>query len=168
MTEYIEHLDPSAWIKNTTFFVEEKHRNRIAMGFYADGAESKKVIVQSYDLNLGPHVITEEVSNALVNLIHNMILSTLEEYPSVEKVAMLVVHEELSTAYQVMDVIIDVPVLAGIYTATAIMSDDKVWLDRIFGRYGNVDMETITTFEVERILEEPIIETFIPKITPPE
>lgn len=151
----LEIIDPSDWIKNTSFIVEEKNMpHRVAMSFFDENYVNQIAGIQAFNFRGTLADMDEDFLFAMQSATLQSMEKAVQDNPTITSLSVLSVHDDMEVAFALLESIMKVPAFLNLEIAAAIATDQKVWFDLLFDRVGPVDLEKTTVFELRQLFDE--------------
>jgi hypothetical protein len=144
--------DPNGWIKNVEISLDGQYQHRIAMCLFTDENLENSTAIQSFNFFLDHKEFNEEHVEMFHDLAHKLFPSMAEDFEGSSKALILVIHDDLVVARQIMGSILHVPAEFDFPTVAAFITDRVTWEDILLSRNGIVDSTIITDFQLNKIL----------------
>lgn len=145
--------DPNGWIKNVEISLDGDHTHRLAICLFNNENVEMSVVVQSFNFFLDQDKFTDEHASLFENLARKLFMNMEEDFLVSSKALILVIHDDIVLARRVLGSVIDLPSEFGFPTVAAFATDRITWEDILLSRTGQVDMDVITSFQLNKIVD---------------
>ena len=157
MSSFIRIEDPGVWVKNVRGLPHEDGLNHLLTFLYLD-SDNKLLssITQPFLFDFEDEAEVTELADELHDLAVRVMnrSSFFDRRELVASVAVMTNFDSLDIAVAFLDVVVNSPMELGWPTTVAIASDGVTWVDKFLRRVGEVDMEIITDFELDRLTNQ--------------
>lgn len=144
--------DPNGWIKNVEISLEGQYQHRIAMCLFNGENMEKSTAIQSFNFFLDHKEFTEEHVDVFAGLARKLFPTMEEDFSKSTKALLLVIHDDLIVARQILGSILYIPEEFNFPTVAAFVTNRITWEDILLSRGGVVDPNIITDFQLNSIM----------------
>lgn len=146
---------PNHYVKNVMSIplASTSTRDRICVNFYDDDHKELACTMHGFTYDNAGEPLDEKMVGIFERMAYNLIAPYKDTSPTATSVSLLVIHEDVRCADDIMKIIMDIPYLQGLETAAAIVSDTAVWFDIFQGTTGYIKEGTVTDFELRQMVE---------------
>lgn len=150
--DFLLVLDPNGWIKNVELSLIGQPKHRIAVCLFNDDNIEKSAAIQSFSFFLDHEHFNDEHVEVFADLVRKLFPSMADDFEDSSKALILVIHDDLTIARQILGSVLHIPTEFNFPTVAAFVTDRVKWEDVLLSRSGEVDSSIITDFQLNRIM----------------
>jgi len=156
MTKSRQVQNPSYWIKSANAAyaaLMDDMPHYVSVNLFDDEYSETLVQVQSFymgDENTG--ILDSEYADGIVGMFYKLLMVAKEKYPESSHVAFLCMHDDITTALDIVRLAHETAEMLELEVFATIGSDGIVWEDSFYDRAGLVDTEIVTIAELNYIM----------------
>lgn len=146
---------PNHYVKNVMSIplMPAHTRDRLCVNFYDDDHKELACTMHGFTYDNAGTPLDDKMVDIFERMAYNLIAPYRETSPTATSVSLLVIHEDVGCADDIMRIVMDIPYLQGLETAAAIVSDTAVWFDIFQGTTGYIKEGIVTDFELRQMVE---------------